>query len=198
MHNLGIIIEFFKKNISYFSRVNYDYKEKYLASFSARSDGSTSFGNENKFANFYAGSLGWVVSKENFFKSETINFLKLRGSYGSVGNDNVSPQYVRIKTGGPDYDRGGTGNGNGYTFNDVFYIGSTIGSAANNALRWERQIQLNAGFEMTLLKNKVSITADYYQKKVDGLLFTPAVSGYLGTVPAPSANIVLLKAVGLT
>ena len=193
----GYYYQFFRKNISYFARVNYDYKEKYLASFSARSDGSYAFGTENKFAKFYSTSLGWIVSKESFFTSKTINFLKIRGSYGTVGNENVSPQFVRIKTGGPDYDRGGTGNANGYTFNDIFYAGATVGSSANNALAWENQKQLNAGFDVTLFKNKVSITADYYEKKVTGLLFLPTVSGYLGTAPAPSANIGSTKSSGI-
>jgi TonB-linked SusC/RagA family outer membrane protein len=193
----GYYYQFFRKNVSYFGRVNYDYKEKYLASFSARADGSYAFGKENKFANFYSTSLGWIASKEDFFNSKTINFLKIRGSYGTVGNENVSPQYVRIINGGPDYNRNGTGNSNGYTFGDVFYTGSTIGSAANNALSWEKQTQLNAGFEMTLLKNKLSITADYYEKKVEGLLFVPSGSAYLGTVPLPSANIGSTKSSGI-
>lgn len=193
----GYYYQFFKKNLSYFGRINYDYKDKYLVSFSARTDGSTAFGKQNKFANFYSTSLGWIVSKEDFFKSNKISLLKIRGSYGSVGNDNVSPQFVRIKTGGPDYDRGGTGNSNGYTFGDVFTTGATVGSAANDALKWEKQTQLNAGFDISLFKNKLLIIADYYQKKVDGLLFVPSISGYLGTVPAPSANIGSTKSSGI-
>ena len=58
--------------MSYFSRVNYDYEDKYLASFSARRDGSIAFGNDNKFANFYAGSLGWVISNEDFFNQKLL------------------------------------------------------------------------------------------------------------------------------
>ncbi len=92
-----------------------------------------------------------------------------------------------IVTGGPSY--GPTANSNGYTFNDVFYPGSTVGSAANNALRWEKQLQMNVGFDMTFFKKKFSLSADYFQKNVDGLLFTPSASFYLGTVPIPTANI---------
>ena len=110
-----------------FIRLNYDYKDKYLVSFSARRDGSDRFGRENKFGNFSAGSLGWIVSKENFFNVKAIDFLKLRASYGTTGSDaGVSPYYVQIVTGGSSY--GPTGNSNGYTFGDVFYAGSTVAS----------------------------------------------------------------------
>jgi len=191
----GYYYQYFRKNLSYFSRINYDYKDKYLASFSARRDGSYAFGTENKFGNFFSGSLGWIVSKESFFNSKAIDFLKIRTSYGSIGNENVNPQYVGIVTGGPSY--GPTGNSNGYTFGDVFYAGSTVGSAANNALRWEKQLQFNIGFDIAVLKNKLLLTADYFQKKVDGLLFTPSASLYLGTVPIPTANIGSTKSTGI-
>lgn len=183
----GYYYQYFRRNLSYFGRVNYDYQSKYLASFTARRDGSYAFGTDNKFANFLSGSLGWVASSEDFFQSDFIDYLKIRGSYGSIGNENVSPQFVGIVTGGPSY--GPTANSNGYTFNDVFYPGSTVGSAANNALRWEKQLQMNVGFDITFFKKKFSLSADYFQKNVDGLLFTPSASFYLGTVPIPTANI---------
>ena len=191
----GYYYQYFRRNLSYFSRVNYDFRDKYLASFTARRDGSYAFGVKNKYANFLSGSLGWVVSKENFFHSQFIDHLKLRGSYGSIGNENVDPQYVGIVTGGPSY--GSTANSNGYTFSDIFYPGSTVGSAANDALRWEKQLQANVGFDMTFFKRKFNISADYFQKKVDGLLFTPSASLYLGTVPIPTANIGSTKSSGI-
>ncbi len=191
----GSYYQYFRKNMSYFGRLNYDFKDRYLASFSARRDGSYAFGIDNKFANFYSGSLGWIVTKEDFFKADFIDFLKIRGSYGSIGNENVSPQFVSISTGGPSY--GNPPNSNGYTFGNVFYPGSTVGSAANTALRWEKQLQLNAGFDITVLKNKLSLSADYFEKKVDGLLFTPTVSVYLGTIPVATANIGSTKSSGV-
>jgi TonB-linked SusC/RagA family outer membrane protein len=183
----GYYYQYFRRNLSYFGRINYDYQSKYLASFTARRDGSYAFGVDNKFANFFSGSAGWVVSNEDFFKSTFVDYLKIRGSYGSIGNENVSPQFVGIVTGGPSY--GPTANSNGYTFGDIFYPGSTVGSAANNALRWEKQLQMNVGFDLTFYKKKFNLSADYFEKKVDGLLFTPSASLYLGTVPIPTANI---------
>ncbi|HEX8313863.1 MAG TPA: TonB-dependent receptor [Flavisolibacter sp.] len=191
----GYYYQYFRRNISYFSRINYDFQGRYLASFTGRRDGSYAFGPENKYANFYSGSLGWIVSNEGFFHSGFINHLKIRGSYGSIGNENVSPQFVGIITGGPSY--GATANSNGYTFNNVFYPGATVGSAANEALRWEKQLQANVGFDIVFLKNKFNLSADYFQKKVDGLLFTPSASLYLGTVPIPTANIGSTKSSGV-
>ena len=190
----GYYYQYFRRNLSGFARMNYDYQDKYLASFTARRDGSYAFGKDNKYANFFSGSVGWVVTKENFFKSDFIDFLKIRGSYGSIGNENVNPQFVGIETGGSSY--GPTANSNGYTFGGVFYPGSTVASAANDALRWEKQLQGNIGFDMTFYKRKFSLSADYFQKKVDGLLFTPSASLYLGTVPIPTANIGSTKSSG--
>jgi TonB-dependent starch-binding outer membrane protein SusC len=191
----GYYYQYFRKNLSYFGRINYDYQEKYLGSFTARRDGSYAFGKDNKYANFFSGSAGWVVTKENFFHSTFIDYLKIRGSYGSIGNENVDPQFVSIVTGGSSY--GPTANSNGYTFNNVFYPGATVGSAANDALRWEKQLQSNVGFDMNFYKRRFSLSADYFQKKVDGLLFTPSASLYLGTVPIPTANIGSTKSSGI-
>lgn len=193
----GYYYQYFRRNLSYFSRVNYDYDGKYLASFTARRDGSYAFGTDNKFANFISGSAGWVVSNEDFFKSNFVNYLKIRGSYGTIGNENVNPQFVGIVTGGVNTGYGPTANSNGYTFGDVFYNGATVASAANDALRWEKQIQSNIGFDITFFKRKLSLSADYFQKEVDGLLFTPSASLYLGTVPIPTANIGSTKSSGI-
>jgi len=191
----GYYYQYFRRNLSYFTRINYDYQDKYLASFTARRDGSYAFGINNKYANFLSGSLGWVVSKEAFFNSKFINNLKIRGSYGSIGNENVNPQFISIATGGPSYAT--PANSNGYTFSNIFYPGSTVGSAANDALSWETQLQANVGFDMTFANRKFNLSADYFQKKVSGLLFTPSASLYLGTVPIPTANIGSTKSNGV-
>ena len=193
----GYYYEYFSKNISYFGRLNYDYDEKYLASFSIRDDGSLNFGAANKFANFYAGSLGWVISKESFFKPGFINYLKIRGSLGTSGVDNATPQYYQISTGGPDY--GPTANSNGYTFGNAFYPGATLNTLANPGLKWQTDKQLSVGFDLVFYKNKLSLTADYFQKNVSGLLFKPfnSVSLYVGNIPPPFQNIGSTKTNGV-
>lgn len=175
-----------RRNLSYFTRINYDYESKYLASFSARRDGSIAFGTDNKFANFYAGSLGWVITNEDFFNYNAINFLKLRGSYGTVGNENVDPQYVSITIGGPSYNS--TANSNGYTFGTEFVSGATVNSFSNPFLSWEEQTQYNIGFDATLFNN-LSLSVDYFNKSVEGLLFTEAPPLYAGTSEPVKSNI---------
>ncbi len=192
----GFSSQYRTRNASLFGRINYDYKGKYLASVTSRRDGSTAFGKDNKWAFFPSGSLGWVVSKENFFKSNLINFLKIRGSYGSLGNDKVSPQFRTIQT---DYLASlyGSGNSIGYTFGNNFMSGATLGSLGNDQLAWETQTQMNIGFDMNFYKNKFNISADYFEKKTKGLLYVPSLSPTLGTIPAPSANIGSTKSSGV-
>ncbi len=182
----GYYYQYSDNKLSYFARLNYDYKEKYLVTLSDRIDGDQVFGANNKFGNFYAGSLGWIISKEDFFHSDLVDFLKLRGSYGVSGNSNASNvQTTSIITGGP-YNN--IGNSNGYNFNNIFYSGSSIGSLANPDLAWEKDKQIDIGADIEL-SHKFSFTLDVYKKDVSGLLFTPSQSAYLGTVPASNANI---------
>jgi TonB-linked SusC/RagA family outer membrane protein len=182
----GYYYGYFDKKLSYFARLNYDYKDKYLATFSDRIDGDQVFGANNKFGNFYAGSLGWIASKEDFFHSDLITFLKFRGSYGISGNSNASnAQVSTIVTGGP-YNT--IGNSNGYSFGNSFVPGSTVGSLANPNLAWEKDKQADVGVDIELA-HKFTLNIDLYKKDVDGLLFTPTQSLYLGTVPASNANI---------
>ena len=186
--------QYFRKNLSYFGRLIYEYDNKYLASLSTRRDGSFAFGTKNKFGNFLSGSLGWIVSSEDFFKNNFVDYLKIRGSYGITGNENVSPQFVSIVSGGPNYS---DVNNNGYTFGSTFFLGSTVGSFNNDGLKWERQKQANIGFDMYFWKSKFNLTADYFQRSVDGLLFQSALSLYLGTARTPDANIGSTKTSGV-
>ncbi len=188
----GYYFQYFNKNASGFVRINYDYNDKYLASFSGRRDGSTRFGADRRFGNFYAGSLGWVASKENFFKSKFINFLKIRGSYGVTGNDQAVPtNFAALSTIQTDYLASlyGTGNTIGYTFGNVFENGATLGTYANPLLGWESNTQANGGFDINFHKNKFNLSADYYYKKTKDLLFTTNLSSYLGSIPSPVTNI---------
>lgn len=177
--------QFVHRNVSYFTRINYDYLGRYLFSFTGRVDGSTSFGKNDKFAFFPSASVGWIVSDEEFFDSGVVDFLKIRGSYGSVGNDNVDPQFARIST----FPK--------YTFDGNIVSGSALQSIANEDVTWENQIQYNAGFDIRFLNNKVSLTADYFQKTVDDLLFDPTLSLYLGTPVYPASNIGKTKSYGI-
>lgn len=195
--NTGYYYQYEKRNASLFGRINYDYKEKYLLSVTTRRDGSTVFSADKKWGVFPSGSVGWVVSKENFFSSNFIDFLKIRASYGSVGSDNVNPQYRTIMT---DYLASlyGSGNSIGYTYGNNFYTGSTLASLGNEKLGWEEQTQLNAGTDMYLFKSKFNIAFDYFEKRTKGLIYqASAPDVILGGLPAPFANIGSTKSSGL-
>jgi len=169
--------QYVSRNLSYFGRILYDYNEKYYASFTGRVDGSTSFGSNNKFAFFPSASFGWVVSKEDFFETFPLDYMKLRASYGSLGNDNINPQFSLIST-FPSY-----------TFNGTIVNGSALGSIPNNDVSWEDQIQVNLGIDTRMFDNKLGISLDYFRKTVDDLLFSPNLSLYLGTPSYPTTNI---------
>jgi len=166
-----------KRNVSFFGRLNYDYKEKYLFSFTGRRDGSSSFGANNKFAFFPSASLGWVISNEDFYDSNAVNSLKIRGSYGSVGNDNIDPQFATIST----FPK--------YTFDGNIISGSTLQSIPNDDVTWENQVQYNIGVDARFINSKLNLTAEYFNKTVDDLLFNPTLSLYLGAPEYPTTNI---------
>lgn len=169
---LGRNPTFDSRLLSYFARLQYDFKGKYLLSAVVRRDGSTKFGPENKFGYFPSGSIGWIASDEGFLKdSKVFNFLKFRASYGILGNDRIADyRYVSLL------------NGEGtYVFDNELVFGSAIGAVANPGIKWEKQKTLDIGVDMRFLNNKIDITADYFKKRTEDLLVVPQVSGLLGT-----------------
>ena len=170
--------------LSYFARLQYNYKGKYLLSGVIRRDGSSKFGPENKFGYFPSGSLGWVVSDEDFFgDGNAFNFLKLRGSYGIIGNDRI-----------PAFGFVALLNGEGtYTFGDnsEVFIGRAIGRLSNPELKWELQKTLDIGLDARFANNKLDFTFDYFKRTTDDLLVSTQVSGILGAqAPGSFAPVV--------
>ncbi|KYP15460.1 SusC/RagA family TonB-linked outer membrane protein, partial [Flavihumibacter sp. CACIAM 22H1] len=159
----------FKLN-SYYGRLNYAFNNKYLLTFTGRYDGSSKFGGNNKYAFFPSGAIGWIVSKEKFLEnSPVVSFLKLRGSYGVTGNSEISP-YASL----------GTVRNYGITLNGQIVNGIGPGTVPNNDLRWEQTAQLDIGFDLSLLNNRISLTADYYNKKTTDLLLNVPISSVTG------------------
>lgn len=164
--------------ISYFGRLQYDYKEKYLLSASLRRDGSSKFGQDHLWGTFKSLSLGWRVTEEDFMKdNKWISDLKLRASYGSNGNNNIGsyPSFSTLAS--YNYALGGsTGFGQG------------VSGIANRDLHWEESITNDIGFDFGVLNNRISGSFDYYKKTNSELLLeVPAllVSGF----PSYLANI---------
>jgi TonB-linked SusC/RagA family outer membrane protein len=130
---------------SLFARANYDYNEKYLFTGIIRRDGSSRFGANNKYGTFPSFSLGWVPTKEEFWKENVVvTNLKIRGGYGVVGNDNIGDfKYLSTVSGGRNYT---IGSGNGV----AVVVGNSPDAPSNPDLKWEETAQTNIGFEATL------------------------------------------------
>ncbi len=159
--------------VSFFGRVNYAYKDRYLFEVSLRSDGSSRFAPKNRYATFPGASVGWILSEENFLKkSRFINFLKLRASFGLTGNAEI---------GNFSWQKAFTYVG----YNAAIYGGIQGGqftSPGNSALTWESTRQFDIGTEFTMFNNRISGTADYYNKISDGLLLDYALGPLFGTI----------------
>lgn len=183
----GISNEFDSRLLSFFARLQYNYKSKILLSGLIRRDGSTAFGPENRFGYFPSGSLGYVISEEDFLAdSQLISFLKVRASYGIVGNDRIGANRFRsILNGEATYVfTDGTGQ-------DQLFFGRAEGALSNPQIQWEEQKTLDIGFDMNLFNDKVTITADYFNRRTEELLVTPQVSGILGvTAPGGAPPVV--------
>ena len=176
--------EFDQRLLSYFTRVQYNYKQRYLLSAVVRRDGSSNFGPENKFGYFPSASIGWVVSDEPFYgNSDFLNFFKMRASYGILGNDRIGA-FGYIST----LNAEGT-----YVFDNELVNGVAAGQLSNPEIKWERQKTFDVGFDSRLFNNKIDITADYFKRRTDDLLLIPQVSGILG-VYAPGAGAPIVNA----
>lgn len=161
--------------LSVLARVNYSYADRYLASVSFRADGSSKFGPANQWGYFPSVSLGWRVSEEPWLKDQGwLNQLKLRGSWGLTGNNDI-PNYAA-------YDKLNAAN---YTFGTANTLvpglantGSVLG---NRRISWEQTSEFDAGFDLSMFKTRVNLTVDYYYSITKSLLFQQpalAITGY--------------------
>lgn len=179
---------------SLFARVDYAFHDKYLISGVVRRDGSSKFGSNNRYGTFPAVSAAWRISQESFMKNLTwINDLKIRGGYGVMGNQiNVGPSNA-FTLYGPDknnsyYNITGVDGGN-----TLGYYRTQIG---NPNAKWESDANSNIGFDASLFKGKLEVTADYYRKDIKDLLYQVEVPGTEGRATAPFVNISSMKNTG--
>jgi TonB-linked SusC/RagA family outer membrane protein len=161
-----------KRLTSFFGRIQYDYQGKYLFSGLLRRDGSSAFIKEFRFDQFWALTTGWKISEENFLKdNETISFLKLRASYGTLGNEVGNNLYRSLL--------GGEGT---YVFDGALVDGTAQGRLPNPLAQWETAEKLDIGLDINLFDDKVTIVADYFEEsRKDLLIANFPVSGILGT-----------------
>ncbi|WP_338877353.1 TonB-dependent receptor (plasmid) [Spirosoma sp. SC4-14] len=168
--------------VSLLGRINYSYKEKYLMSAAIRQDGSSRFGSNNRYALFPSASVAWRMTEEPFIKTiPIISELKIRGSYGLTGNNNIGNYASQSYATQANYDFG-SGAGTrvyGYAANNI----------ANADLTWETNKQFDLGFELGLLNDRFYLTADAYTRNTTGLLNNRNVPAIVGTSATVVQNI---------
>ncbi len=146
----------------YFGRVNYKLKDKYIIGGSIRRDGISKFTSENRWATFASGSAGWIISEEDFFKSEVVSMLKLRGSYGQTGNTNI-PSGITS-----DYYSVRTSNTLGIPSTEFVSVG-------NSEIKWETTSTLDFGVDYGLFNNRINGSLAYYVQTVEDMLLAVAL-----------------------
>ena len=164
--------------LSQFGRIIYAYDDKYLFTFILRRDGSDKFGSEQTYGIFPSVSAGWIVSDENFWSLPTVNYLKVRASFGENGNDRIQENAWRsLVVGGSNYQFGSGGS-------TGVYQGLTTNGLSNPNLKWETSRQFDVGFEVGLFDNKLTAEFDYYNKTTIDLLGGGERSSLSGADPA--------------
>lgn len=161
---------------SYMARINYDYGQRYLVELNIRRDGSENFAPDRRWGTFMSASLGWVISEEKFFErwKNAINFLKIRGSYGTLGNDNIGgvsfPFYSRfdIYSGGTA-SNGFANNLGDYVFGEILTKGMVPGAIANALATWEKSHKTNIALDATLF-NRLNLTIDFFMERRTDIL----------------------------
>ncbi len=174
-------------------RVQYNYDGKYLISASLRRDGSSKFGNDNRYNSFYGFSAGWNVSDENWFNVDAINSLKIRGSWAQVGFNGIGDYtFIPVIEAGVNYPFG---------VDENLQNGLVQRRFANPDVQWETQISSNIGFELGLFNNKLNITADVYKNDKEDMLLNeltapsaglwqPRATNVYGSIPVNTGNMV--------
>ncbi|MDY6378430.1 MAG: TonB-dependent receptor [Bacteroidales bacterium] len=163
---------------SIFGRVTYAYKNKYLAEVDSRYDGSSRFARHNRWGFFPSFSLGWKVSEEDFMKGSWVNYLKLRASWGKLGNNAVDNYaYHSLFTSGYDYVFGGS-QAAGY-----------VAQLSNNSIKWEKTTTTDIGAEVAVLDYRLSLEADFYNKITNGILYAAPISLTIGDKKPPVQNL---------
>lgn len=170
------------RRLSFFGRLNYNFKETYLLNLTFRADGSSRFGPNNRWGYFPSVSAGWVMSNEEFMRGsgEWLSYFKLRGSWGQVGNQNITPfQYLApIAYANTNYVFGAENN---------LVAGAYPNRLGNPDVRWETSEQLNFGIDASLFHGKLNLNLDWYNKLTKDWLIEAPVLATAGAA-APFIN----------
>jgi len=165
---------------SFLGRVNYTLDEKYLFELNARMDGTSRLPSAQQYPIFPSASAGWIISNESFAKgvSKVFDFIKLRASWGKLGNQEIG-NYSFTQ----NYSLG-----QNYFFNNTLVQGAAINGLANNNIMWETTTQANIGLDLEMLKSKLRIEADIFDKNTSNILVQLPIPNTLGGLCAPEQN----------
>ena len=158
---------------SFIGRLNYDFDEKYLVSFTARRDGSSRLSSDDRWETFPSVSAGWRFDREDFFPIDPniVNLFKVRASYGVLGNENIGEyQYMDVMSRN-DYT---------YSFGGDKVTGSAISNYVNTAIKWEKKKTFDVGLDVNFLSNKIEFSFDYFKSKSEDLLYSVSVPASAG------------------
>ncbi len=172
---------------SWFGRLNYVYDNKYIAEVSVRRDGDFyHFGPKNQYGTFPAASAAWRIGEESFIKDNLrfINDLKLRGSYGVIGNNNIPP-YLFLST----FSGGGVNTGYSFSNDGSKSLSFGINRLPNAGIKWESTHETDIGIDLVMLRSSLTISADYYNKFTDGVLYNVSLPASSGIASSFVANI---------
>lgn len=159
--------------LSYYSRINYNFKDRYLVELNGRWDASSRFTAAQRWGFFPSASIGWRMSEEAFFKplKDVVSNLKFRGSYGTLGNQDINDFYPYTSS---------VSTGYGYWFNEVLGTGTAQTQVANEKISWERSTQLNVGLDADFFNSKLSASFDYYVRNINQMLQQFPIPLYVG------------------
>jgi len=185
--------------LSYLFRANYSYKSKYLFTGTYRIDGSSKFSKENRYAHFPSLAVGWRISEEDFMENvEPISNLKLRASWGKIGNDKIGP-YASKQFLSTTESIGGNESGIVAVLgpDEIPYQGATATRLADPNIKWETTTQFDIGLEFGLFKNKLTAEIDYYDRTTDDILLPIDIPSYFGIRENPIVNAASVKNSGM-
>ena len=167
--------------LSYLSRINYTFMDRYLLTASLRVDGSSRFGENNRYGYFPSVAFGWRISDEPFFSNVPyISNLKLRASWGQTGNDKIPPY-----AGSPLVSSGQNAI---FGPGEDIHSGATLSAQSNPDIKWEKTVQSNVGLDLNAFDNRFSLQAEYYYRETQDILLSVPIPNYVGSSTDPYIN----------
>ncbi|VAW10559.1 Outer membrane TonB-dependent transporter, utilization system for glycans and polysaccharides (PUL), SusC family [hydrothermal vent metagenome] len=173
------------RQLSYLSRINYSFKDKYLFTANFRADASSKFSKKNRWGYFPSFSAGWKISDEGFLSNiENISILKIRAGWGQIGNQGSVSPYQDVTTASP---------GANYLWGGVLSPGSAFPGSGNDEIKWETSTTLNFGLDYGFFNGKLSGSLDYFTKNTTDMLLQVPIPGQTGIQNPPTQNVGAMK-----